>query len=183
MKKLLVPLTLLSSTVFAEVQPTTVTYELDKGVSVSFTSAFQETNKKGEMKVTKNGKEIQKLSVNLFAPAFDLHAIDNGKFSSGTKAFGLTESYEACAYPAGEGLFLWDGTKVVQGPDVFVSNDDGAIATMSYVLKWQPNCLRVDSVLTPDMEVEENKGRKPSTTSEFYAWDGKTLQKSKACPK
>lgn len=164
-------------------KPKPLTYSLDKETSVEFTSTFSEEQKAGEMIVLKNGKEIQKISVTLFAPPFEMKTLHEGSLGSGSKAFGLTQSYEACGYPSGETVFIWDGKKLIQGPDVFVSNGDGMIVSFNYKIKWLKNCLQVDTILEPDMSVEENKGKKAQTTSEFYGWDGKTLNKSKFCPK
>lgn len=166
-----------------EARPATLTYTLDKETTVSFTSLFGEKHKNGEIKVIKGGKEIQKFAVPLFAPPFEFHALSEGSFGPGSKAIGLTQSYEACDYPSGETVFIWDGKNLVKGPDVHVSNGDGMIVSFNYELKWMKNCLQVDTILKPDMSVEGNKGRKSEVNSEFYAWDGKSLNKSKSCPK
>lgn len=166
-----------------KVKPKPMTFSLDKETTVEFTSTFSEEQKTGEMIVLKSGKEIQKISVTLFAPPFELKTLNEGSLGSGSKAFGLTQSYEKCDYPSGETVFIWDGKKLVQGPEVYVSNGNGMIVSFKYELKWLKNCLQVDNILEPDMSVEENKGRKTKVTSEFYRWDGKTLDKSKSCPK
>ena len=142
----------------------------------------------GEARVFKGKQVLARLSFDMLssslAPSpsyiYDarLKVLKDRPFGAHTVALGLRQNYSACDFPAGDSIFIWDGKKLILGPNVQVANSADYAVEMSYKYLWKPNCLQVQYTRVP----KKGEEGKVEVTDHFHAWDGTKFTKAEKCP-
>ena len=106
------------------------------------------------------------------------------KASPKSEVVVLNFSYEACDYPNGDILFVWNNGKLTKGPQVIVTNSVDYAHSSTYSYVWptdkggKDNCIKVEH---KSISREAKSADEASQTSWNYSWDGKALKKSDRC--
>ncbi|MBN1898904.1 MAG: SH3 domain-containing protein [Spirochaetes bacterium] len=144
--------------------------------------------KKFQVRVVKEGKILSRLTFSpidsdptseYFSYTVKATWLGNKGFKPPIKIIRIGFVYEACDYPNGDVLLVWDGKNILYGMKTLQSSNEYGYTGFEYIFPDEKNGKENQIVIKTETGEYDEKGniKKKSETLEYYLWDGKKFKK------